>query len=108
MHPNDAEAVDLLKDDQGRYYYGGPTQGGVTMLWRVPVIESEAVTEGSPILADWRKAIMWDREQSTIQISDSHSDFFIRNMIAVLAEMRAAFGIIRPHAFVIVDFTSGS
>lgn len=108
VHPNDAETIDLLKDDQGRYYYGGPVDGGVQRLWRYPVVECEAVTEGQAILGNWRKAVLWDREQASIQVSDSHSDFFIRNMVAVLAEMRAAFGVVRPSAFILVDLTSGS
>jgi hypothetical protein len=45
---------------------------------------------------------------ATITATDSHSDFFIRNIIAILAEMRAAFGIIRPSAFVEVDLYGGS
>jgi HK97 family phage major capsid protein len=106
MHPNDAETIDLLEDTTGRYYFGGPAEGGVQRLWRYPVIESEAVTEGQAILGDWRKAVLWDREQASIQVSDSHSDFFIRNMVAVLAEMRAAFGVIRPSAFILVALSA--
>jgi len=108
VHPNDAETIDLLKDLEGRYYYGGPTTGGVQQLWRVPVVECEACTEGEGILGDYRKAVLWDRERASIQVSDSHSDFFIRNMVAILAEMRAAFGLIRPSAFCKVALTSGS
>ena len=37
--------------------------------------------------------------------TDSHSDFFVKNLIAILAEMRAAFGVIRPAAFVTIDLT---
>ncbi len=107
-HPNDAETIDLLKDGENRYYYGGPQQGGNLQLWRYPVVECEAVTEGQAILGDFRKAVFWDREQATIQVSDSHSDFFIRNMVAILAEMRGCFALIRPSAFVKVDLTSGS
>lgn len=108
VHPNDAETIDLLKDDQGRFYYQGPQAGGVTQLWRYPVVECEACTEGQAILGDFRKAVLWDREQATIQVSDSHSDFFIKNLVAVLAELRAAFALIRPSAFIKVDLTSGS
>ena len=68
----------------------------------------ETVDEGTGILADWRKAVVWDREQASIQVSDSHEDFFIRNMVAVLAECRMAFGVIRPSAFCQVDLTAGS
>ena len=107
-HPNDAEALDLLKDDQGRFYFGGPSEGGVQRVWRVPVVECEAIPEGTGLMGDYRKAVLWDRERATISVSDSHSDFFIRNMVAVLAEMRAAFGVIRPSAFITVDLAAGS
>ena len=108
VHPNDAEALDLLKDDQGRYYFAGPANGGAERVWRVPVVECEALTEGEGLMGDFRKAVLWDREQANVSVSDSHSDFFIRNMVAILAEMRAAFGLRRPSAFVKVTLTNGS
>jgi len=108
VHPNDAETLDLLKDDQGRFYFGGPVDGGVQRVWRVPVVESDLATEGTGIMGDWRKAVLWDRERANVQISDSHEDFFIRNMVAILAELRAAFGVIRPSAFIQVPFEGGS
>jgi hypothetical protein len=36
-------------------------------------------------------------------MTDSHADFFIRNMVAILAEERIAFGVTRPTAFVDTD-----
>jgi len=108
MNPADMETIDLLKDGDNRYYWGGPMREGPRTLWGYPVVESEAKAEGSAILGDWRKAVVWDRQRSTIAVSDSHEDFFIRNMVAILAEMRAAFGVIRPTAFIEVDFAAGS
>lgn len=108
FNPADWEAFDLLTDLQGRYYWGGPMAMGPRTLWGVPVAQSYLQGAGTGWLGNWGKAVLWDREQATITASDSHSDFFIRNMVAVLAEMRAAFGIIRPTAFVEVDLTSGS
>jgi len=108
VHPNDAETLDLLTDDSGRFYFGGPAQGGVGTVWRVPVVESEAIDEGTGLMGDFRKAVLWNREQASIQVSDSHSDFFIRNMVAILAEMRAAFGVIRPTAFCEIEMESGT
>ena len=103
FNPADWENVELLKDAENRYYYGGPVAAGPKTLWGVPVVESFHAQAGSAWLANWRKAVLWDRQQATISMSDSHADFFIRNMIAVLAEMRAAFGLIRPSAFVEVE-----
>jgi len=107
-HPNDAETLDLLKDEDGRFYFGGPIDGGVQRVWRVPLVECQTMTEGVGLMGDFRKCVVWDREQANIQVSDSHADFFIRNMIAILAELRAAMGVIRPSAFVEVPFESGS
>lgn len=108
MNPEDWENIELQQGDDGHYYYGGPMNNGDPRLWGVPVVESEAITQGTALLGDFRKAIIWDRQRTTIQISDSHADFFIRNMVAVLAELRAAFGVIRPSGFCIVDMESGS
>lgn len=106
MHPNDWESIDLLTDNENRYYYGGPSKMGNPTLWGLPVVESEAMTEGYAVVADWRLAILWERMQTMISMSNSHSDFFIRNLVAVLAEYRAAFALIRPKAFVICDLTA--
>lgn len=103
FHPQDWETVELLKDAENRYYWGGPMARGPMLLWGVPVAQSFFVTQGTAWLGNWSKAVLWDREQASISVSDSHSDFFIRNMVAILAEMRAAFGVIRPSAFVEVD-----
>jgi HK97 family phage major capsid protein len=108
LHPQDWETIELTQDDNGRYYYAGPQQRGPKTWWGVPVATSQSLTQGTGLLGDFRKAVMWDREEASIQVSDSHSDFFIRNMVAILAEMRAAFGLIRPSAFVEVDLESGS
>ncbi|MFE2600115.1 phage major capsid protein [Streptomyces sp. NPDC059396] len=107
INPSDLEALDLLQDNEGRYYFGGPGGAGTAQtLWGLPVIETEAVPAGTAYVGDWRKAILWDREQATIQMTDSHMDFFIRNLVVILAEMRAAFGVIQPNAFVEIDLAA--
>ena len=108
MNPADWETIELLQDGESRYYYGGPINNGPPRLWGVPIVESEAIAEGTTLLANFRKAVIWDRERASIQVSDSHEDFFIRNMVAILAEMRAAFGLIRPSAFIQIDMSAGS
>jgi len=100
MNPSDWEAIDLLQDNEGRYYYGGPADVGQPRIWGLPVVESEAVVAGTAYVGDWRQAFLLDREQSAITVSDSHANFFIRNMVAILAELRAVFGVFRPVAFV--------
>lgn len=106
LNPADWETIDLMQDNEARYFFGGPSQMGTPRLWGLPVVECEGMTSGTGMVADWKLAVLWDREQTNILISDSHADFFIKNLIAVLAEMRAAFGILRPAAFVEIDLTA--
>jgi HK97 family phage major capsid protein len=108
FNPQDWETVDLLRDLTGQFLRGSPFLTGPTTLWGVPVAQSFFQTQGSGWLGNWRKMVLWDREQATISASDSHADFFIRNLVAILCELRAALGVIRPTAFVEIDLTSGS
>lgn len=108
FNPQDWESYDLLQDNEGRYYWGGPLAQGPRTLWGVPMAQSFFQTQGTGWLANWRKMVLWDREQATISVSDSHADFFIRNMVAILCELRAAMGVIRPTAFVEIDLEGGS
>ncbi|MCX4676703.1 phage major capsid protein [Streptomyces sp. NBC_01433] len=107
VNPVDLETLDLLQDNENRYYFGGPAGvGSAQTVWNMPIIETEAVPAGTAYVGDWRKAILWDRQQATIQMTDSHMDFFVRNLVVILAEMRAAFGVIQPSAFVEVDLAA--
>ena len=106
LHPTDWETIDLLQDNEARYYFGGPSVLGTPRLWGLPVVEDEGMTQGYGICADWKLAVLWDRQLTQILVSDSHSDFFIRNMVAILAELRAAFTVLRPAAFVEMDLTA--
>ena len=101
MAPSDWEAVELA------LFAAAPYLPYQQSMWRVPVVESQYITAGKAYLGNWKQAVMWDRQQVTVSISDSHADFFVRNLIAVLAEARAAFGVLRPKSFVELATTSG-
>jgi hypothetical protein len=45
---------------------------------------------------------------ATVEISREHSDFFVRNLAAVLCESRLALTVYRPTAFVTGGFPFGS
>jgi HK97 family phage major capsid protein len=107
LNPADIERLDLEVDGNGQFFFGGPAAGGgVPTLWRIPVVQSLAVPAGVGFVADWRAAVLYDREQANITTSDSHGEMFIRNMVAVLAESRHAFTVVKPSAFVEIDLTA--
>jgi HK97 family phage major capsid protein len=105
LNPTDWEDIELMKGDDEHYIWVNVNDGGVLRLWRVPVVESNSVTGGEAVLGAWKLgATLWDREAASVRISDSHSDYFIKNLVAILAEERIALTIYRPEAFVVVDF----
>lgn len=108
LSPQDWETIELSRDGEDRFRYGGPIARGPATLWGVPVAQSFFQPQGRAWLGNFSKAVLWDREEASISVSDSHADFFIRNMVAILAELRAAFGVIRPTAFVDVELGTGS
>lgn len=109
LNPYDWEDLDLTRNDTaGNFYFGGPMMMGQKMLWGLPVIESEVVPQGTGYVGDLKQIVVWDRERNTIRVTDSHSDFFTHNLIAVLAEIRAAMGVLRPAAIVKMDLHAGA
>lgn len=109
INPYDWEALDLfLTFDGGGTNNRQATSESDPRLWGMTIVESESVAEGQCVVGDFRKAMLWDREQTTVRATQGYEDFFMKNLVAILAEMRAAFGVIRPKAFVLADLTSGS
>lgn len=97
LHPSEAEALELTKDSTGNYVnVYDPVQ---MRVWRVPVVSTAAETDGTALVGNFRLgATLWDRQQTEIRVGEPN-DYFLRNAIAVLAELRAAFAVIRPLAF---------
>lgn len=108
LNPYDWESLDLDQDAEDRYYFGGPMVLGQKRLWGQIVVESEAVYQGTGYTGDLKQAMLWDREQATIRMSDGVEDYFVRNLVAILAELRAAFGVFRPPAIVRMDLQAGA
>lgn len=107
IHPEDAEAYDIMKDDMGRYLFADPTSNGEPTPWGLRRVESEAVAVGTALVGAFRiGGTVYQREPVTILTADQHSDFFIRNLIVVLAEERLGFAVFFPASFVQVTFNT--
>lgn len=103
MHPNDWYSTGFLlaKDAQNRYLVGDPRASldQLNTLWGMRVVITEAMTENSALIGDFRFGVLWEREGVSLSVTDSHLDFFTRNLLAILAEMRAGFGVLDSQAF---------
>lgn len=100
IHPNDYEQVVLEKDADGNYVHGrAASESSVATIWGLAPVVTTLATEGTPIVADFSEAVLWMRAGVSVAASDSHSDFFVKGLVALLAEARAAFAVLEPKAF---------
>ena len=108
MNPVDWEDVELTKGTDGHYIWmGAPGAGAGAQVWRVPVVVTTAINSGDALVGAFNLgSALWDREDAIIRVSDSHKDYFQRNMVALLAEERLTQTLYRPESFVAVDFDS--
>lgn len=106
VHPNDWYSTGFLlaKDTAGNYLVGDPRANldQLNSLWGLRVVVTPAMTENTALVGDFSQAVVADRQQSAIYVTDSHKDWFQRNLLAVLAEERLGFGVLDPDAFATV------
>lgn len=100
MHPNDWQQLRLARTNEGLYILGNPDMAGPSRLWGLPMVEADAITEGTALTGDFPNfSQLFEKKGVEISITDSHSDYFIYNKLVVLAEIRVALPIYRPAAF---------
>jgi HK97 family phage major capsid protein len=116
MHPTDYEAVRLLTDTAGQFFGGGPFMGpygngsnlaasgqvtGATdSLWGKPVYVTAATGAGTAVVGTRESAQVWRRGGMSVEASNSHSNYFQLNLIAIRAEERLGLAVYRPTGFV--------
>lgn len=103
ISPTDFALIRLARENAatatfGGYLMGPPSQGGFLTLWGLPVVQTLALPAGTALVGDFQQCMLFDREQATVR-TGYVNDQFIRNMLTLLAELRAAFAIWRGAAF---------
>jgi HK97 family phage major capsid protein len=109
LHTNDWWDIRLTKDSFGRYILGDPQLViGRPNLFGLDVVYTTSIPagtflvgSGSPVAAEIR-----DRMEMQVEISTEHSDYFVRNLIAVRAEKRMVLIVKRPNSYVQGTFTT--
>lgn len=102
VNPIDAEKMELLKDGNDQYLR---VYDPVSMrIWRVPVVETPAIPALTGLVGNFALgATLYDRQQTEILVGQP-DDYFLRNAVAILAELRAGFAVKRPTAFEEITF----
>jgi HK97 family phage major capsid protein len=113
MHPSNWLNTRLLRAGTAGDYLGGGPFGysagagrGAPVgmfgesLWNTRVVLSEAVGAGTALVGNFSQgAHIWRRGGVTVEASNSHEDFFTRNMTMLRAEERLGLAVYRPVAF---------
>jgi HK97 family phage major capsid protein len=107
-HPTDYEWAVLKKDSYGRYIFDPDTEADVKSLWGLQTVVSPVIAQGTQLVGDFKQAAaLWMRTGLSVTASTEHLDFFTRGMVAILAELRAAFAVLQPRALCQVTGLTG-
>lgn len=105
LNPVDWADIELTKDANGSYIWVNVQEGGAQRLWKLPVVDSNAVPEGEFLVGAMNIAAqVFDREEAAVEVSTEDGDNFRTNMVTIRAEERLALAVYRPESFVHGEF----
>ncbi len=101
LNPANWQTTQLSKDGNGRYYGSGPFNGPqVPTLWGLPVVVTPSIVANTGFTGAFDSAAqVFRRGGVRVEVSNSHADFFTRNLTAIRCEERLALAVYRPAAF---------
>lgn len=101
LNPIDWTDILLLKDTTGRYLFADPHGMETPRIWSKDVVATQSQTQGRFVAGAFNLAAeIFDREDASVRVAEQHDNFFVRNLVAILAEERLALVIYRPAAIV--------
>ncbi|WP_409321185.1 phage major capsid protein [Pseudomonas monteilii] len=107
MNPRDWFAIESerAEDGDGQYVIGTPRDPAPPSLWGTPVVVTNGMPQGKALILDTTTAALLDRQQVTVEASRHDGDNFRRNLVTILAELRAGLAVFAPTATRLVTLT---
>lgn len=100
MHPSDWQDVRLQRTADGVYILGNPTDVGPQRLFGLPVVVTTHQTQNTAVVGCWQMhSELCLRRGIEVQISNSHSTYFVEGKQMLRADLRAALIYDRATAF---------
>ncbi len=93
----------ITKDADGNYQFGSPLSPAGMTLWNSPVVTSSKIPQGQVLVLDTAYITILDREAPDVMVSNSHKDYFTRNLVLILGELRAGLEVLDGQAIYLVD-----
>lgn len=98
INPSDWQNIKLLRTAEGMYIWGNPADAAPDRLWGMNVALAQVLTAGTGIVFDSSYTNLIMRRDIEVQVSNSHSTFFIEGKQAIRADVRCAFVVYRAAA----------
>ena len=103
VNPVDWDSIQRRKvgSSDDRYVYGDPNSSWAsTAIWGLIPVVTNSQTAGTFLLGDSTGAMVFDRQQSSVEISYEDSTNFQKNLATIRAELRGCVVVFRTEAFI--------
>lgn len=96
MNPLDWFRLQITRknDTDDEYVFGSPTAPAAPSLWNTHIVPTPSMAERRVLTIDTSLVTVLDREQMSVVLSNAHADYFVRNLVAILGELRAGLEIL--------------
>ena len=99
IHGLDWQQIRLAQNANGDYQFGPPSLTGADTLWGLPVLQTEALTQGTALCGAFKQySLLLYRKGIEVQTGYINTQFIIGEL-TIRADLRAAFAVYRDAAF---------
>lgn len=101
FHPNDWQDILLTQNTNGDFLFGNPFNGpGPTSLFGIPIAQTDAQTQNTGLVGDFANFSRIDDRRGVRVQTGFVGTQFTEGKVTLRADMRVAFTVTRPAAFV--------
>lgn len=96
MNPMDWFRLQITRKVAGEeeYVFGSPTMPVPPALWNTAIVPTASMPAGEAMTIDTSFTTVLDREAPSVLLSNSHKDYFTRNLVLILGELRAGLEVL--------------
>lgn len=106
LNPADWGEIERTKGSDGQYIFGAPANAVIPLLWGLPVVVTNTMTQGKFLIAAFDIAAqVWNRMGTVVEMFAQDDDNVQKNLVTIRAETRLALAVYRPASVVYGDLT---
>lgn len=103
LSPEDWFKIQITKNTEDEYIFGSPTNPVPPALWNTQIVVTPSIAVDTAMVLDTSFTTLLDRWQTSVMVATENSDDFVRNLVTILAEVRAGLEVADQNAIVKFD-----